>query len=40
MRAGHLAQGLRGVGLVAMDGVLVAADQLRRRLAVVQVGGP
>ena len=27
------------VGLVAIDGVLVAADQLRRRLAVVQVGG-
>src|SRR5512132_1803062 len=29
----------RGVGLVAIDGVLVAADQVRRRLAVVQVSG-
>src|SRR5512147_440916 len=34
-----VAQALRGVGLVAVDGVLVAADQVRRRLAVVQVSG-
>src|SRR5512144_1679328 len=33
------AQGLRSVGLVAVDGALGALDQRRRRLAVVQVGG-
>jgi hypothetical protein len=29
-----VAQALRGVGLVAIDGVFVALDQLRRRLVV------